>query len=84
VLPVPAMGSNTTWPDLVKKEINSITIDSGNLAGWRKTDFCLGGGLWINQDFWNFNHSLGDRSLSLLLKLCLGMLYGLLRTLVKD
>jgi hypothetical protein len=69
---------------LEKNEMNSITIDSGNLAGCRKTDFCLGGGLWINQDFWNFNHSLGDKSLSLLIKLRLGILYDLMRNLIKD
>ena len=64
--PVPAIGSRTVCPFLVKNSMNSCAIVSGNLAGWRSTPFLRGGGLWMNQDFWNFSQVLESRSLSLL------------------
>ena len=66
VEPVPAMGSSTTCPRFVKNSMNSWAIVSGNLAGCLSTPFWRGGGLWMNQDFWNFNQVLESRSLSLL------------------
>src|SRR5688500_16698811 len=65
VEPVPAMGSRTVSPFFVKNSMNSCAIVSGNLAGCTSTPFLRGGGLWTNQDFWNFSHALLDRSLSL-------------------
>jgi hypothetical protein len=46
--------------------MNSCAIVSGNLAGWTKTPFLRGGGLWINHDFWNFNQLFESRLFSLL------------------
>src|SRR3990172_8630420 len=62
VLPVPTIGSRTTCPRLVKNSMNSCASDSGNLAGWRNTSLLRGGGVWINQDFWNFSQDFGSSS----------------------
>ena len=63
---MPAIGSSTVSPFLVKNSMNSCAIVSGNLAGWRSTPFLRGGGLWMNQDFWNLSQVFESRSLSLL------------------
>src|SRR3972149_8006363 len=67
VEPVPAMGSRTVSPFFVKNSMNSCAIVSGNLAGCTSTPFLRGGGLWMNQDFWNFSHSFEVGSLRLFL-----------------
>src|SRR5581483_3048796 len=66
VEPVPAIGSSTISPFLVKNSMNSCAIVSGNLAGCTNTPFLRGGGLWMNHDFWNLSQVFGSRSLSLL------------------
>src|SRR5512147_2659420 len=66
VEPVPAIGSRTVSPCLVKNSMNSWAMVSGNLAGCTSTPFLRGGGLWMNHDFWNFSQLLGSRLLSLL------------------
>src|SRR5512138_185747 len=66
VEPVPAIGSRTVSPRLVKNSINSCARVSGNFAGWTNTPFLRGGGLWTNHDFWNFSQRLESRSFSLL------------------
>ena len=56
---MPAIGSSTVSPRLVKNSMNSCAIVSGNLAGWTSTPFLRGGGLWMNQDFWNLSQVFG-------------------------
>jgi hypothetical protein len=45
--------------------MNSCASVSGNLAGCGLTPFSRGGGLWMNQLFWNLIQAFGLRSLSL-------------------
>src|SRR5687767_15967230 len=66
VEPVPAMGSRIVSPFFVKNSMNSCAIVSGNLAGCTSTPFLRGGGLCMNQDFWNFSQVFESRSFSLL------------------
>ena len=71
VLPVPAMGSRTVCPALVKNSTKLLARVSGNFAGWRSTPFLRGGGLCTNHDFWNFSHVLPSRSFKRLRKVFL-------------